>query len=300
MKNITALTVSMNRTEDLMSCIEACQNIDNLLKHVIIDFSSDIPININNDKVEVFRVENEHSWWITRAYNVGFEFIKTEYLLKIDADVVIDAKYFNKLQYTEYDHILFTNNNNDAGNFLVKNKIIKDVNGFNEYIYRGYDDHDLFSRIKMKSNEMNLLKVKNKIIKKEHGDEKRIRSDKSYFLVKNADYHYGLVKAANNYGGLIATRNLWDSSKIRRYDIKNSTVQIKHTFSHKDFTNRDFLKSKKVFLDTFFRIYFRRKSSLNSKLLKRVLPLFLLFTPMNLIKTLFGFEIFPRINRKLP
>jgi hypothetical protein len=300
MKNITALTVSMNRTEDLISCIESCQNIDSLSKHVVIDFSSDIPVSINNDKVDVIRVENERSWWITRAYNAGLEFIKTEYLLKIDADVVIDANYFNKLKYTEYDHILFTNNDNDAGNFLVKNKIIQEVNGFNEYIYNRHDDLDLFDRIKTKSNDLNLLKVTDGITKKAHGDDKRMKSNKSIFLAKNESYHYGLVKATNDYGGLISTRNLWDSSKIRRYDIKNSTVQIKHTFSHKDFTNRDFLKSKKVFLDTFFRIYFRRKSSLNSKLLKRVLPLFLLFTPMNLIKTLFGFEIFPRINRKLP
>lgn len=299
MKNITALTVSMNRTEDLISCIEACQNIDSLSKHVVIDFSSDIPISINNDKVDVIRVENEKSWWITRAYNAGLKFIKTEYLLKIDADVVIDANYFNKLKYTEYDHILFTNNDNDAGNFLVKNKIIQEVNGFNEYIYNRHDDLDLFDRIKMKRNDLNLLKVTDRITKKAHGDDKRIKSNKSIFLAKNESYHYGLVKATNDYGGLISSMNLWNSSKKRNYDIKNSTMYIKHNYSHKDLSKKDFLKSKKVFLDTFFRIYFRKKNSLNSKLLKRILPLFLLFTPMNLIKTLFGFEIFPRINRKL-
>ena len=49
MKNITVVTCSMNRTEQLLINIEECKNIKNLHQHIIIDFSSNKPI-INSIK----------------------------------------------------------------------------------------------------------------------------------------------------------------------------------------------------------------------------------------------------------
>ena len=90
-----------------------------------------------------------------------FELVDTDFTFKLDADVEIDFDFFNDMDYEEYDHILFTNNNNDSGNFLVKTNLLKDVNGFNEYILRGYNDHDLLNRIKYKNVNINIHTVFN-------------------------------------------------------------------------------------------------------------------------------------------
>ena len=42
-KNITVVTCSMNRTEQLLRNIDECKNIKNLYQHIVIDFSSDEP-----------------------------------------------------------------------------------------------------------------------------------------------------------------------------------------------------------------------------------------------------------------
>lgn len=286
----------MNRTNELIRCIEACQKINSLYKHIVIDYSSERPIEIENENITIYRVENENSWSITRAYNAGLDFIETEYILKVDADVIVDADYLNKLLYTKYDHILFTNNENDAGNFLVKNDIIQAVNGWNEYIYRGYDDHDLLKRINNKFKDLNVKVVNNKISKLEHGDEERVKSKKSRFLIKNENYHYALVKAANDFGGHVSARNLWDEKNRRKYCLENSSIYIKHKYSYKDLGIINQLNTKRIFLSTFFRIYFRRRSDFFSRLFKRLLPILLLVLPEGIIDFLFGFRIAPKVG----
>ena len=56
--------------------VESTSSLDNLLEHIIIDFSSNPKILGKelveiNPKVRILRVENENSWWLTRAYNFG-------------------------------------------------------------------------------------------------------------------------------------------------------------------------------------------------------------------------------------
>ena len=43
-KNITVVTCSMNRNHQLKKNILAAQNIKNLYRHIIIDYSSELPV----------------------------------------------------------------------------------------------------------------------------------------------------------------------------------------------------------------------------------------------------------------
>ena len=188
----------MNRTQQLQKNIEECKNIKNLYQHIVIDFSSSEPI-INSikeshDKLKIYRINNQNIWWLSRAYNASFNLVETEFTLKLDADVVIDSNYFNSLDYNLYDHILFTNNQNDSGNFLVKTKILKEVNGFNEYILRGYNDHDLINRIIKRYPSFKRTTIYNKINKLEHNNELRVDASKPVLLNNDEDIIMELLK----------------------------------------------------------------------------------------------------------
>lgn len=291
----------MNRTQQLQKNIEECKNIKNLYQHIVIDFSSSEPI-INSikeshDKLKIYRINNQNIWWLSRAYNASFNLVETEFTLKLDADVVIDSNYFNSLDYNLYDHILFTNNQNDSGNFLVKTKILKEVNGFNEYILRGYNDHDLINRIIKRYPSFKRTTIYDKINKLEHNNELRVDASKPVLLNNDEDYYYGIVKGYNDYHGLISKKNLWANQK-RIYEKNKDSIFINHMYTNKDLSLVLNLRCKLIFLRTFFRIYFRKRKSILSKLLKRILPTIIFFLPSNIIEMLFGIIIFPSSKMK--
>ena len=295
-KNITVVTCSMNRNHQLKKNILAAQNIKNLYRHIIIDYSSELPVSSFLDVVPknvfIYRINNQKIWWLTRAYNAAFELVDTDFTFKLDADVEIDFDFFNDMDYEEYDHILFTNNNNDSGNFLVKTNLLKDVNGFNEYILRGYNDHDLLNRIKYKNVNINTHTVFNKIKKDDHPDELRVRGISSKYLKKNKNFYYGLVKGYNDYHGLISKNNLWSNQK-KIYKIKDYDITIEHLYTSRDLSLKIKLKCKIIFLKTFFRIYYRNENTFKAKLVKRILPYILYFLSQKFIKKYFGIIIFP-------
>lgn len=296
MKNITVVTCSMNRTEQLLINIEECKNIKNLHQHIIIDFSSNKPI-INSikekhEKLKIYRIDDQNIWWLSRAYNASFNLVQTEFTFKIDADVIINSDYFNGLDYDLYDHILFTNNQNDSGNFLVRTEILKKLNGFNEYILRGYNDHDLINRISKRYPSLKRTIIYDKIKKLEHNNEMRVDASKPVLLKNNEDYYYGIVKGYNDYHGLISNKNIWTNQK-RIYEKNKNSILINHLYTNRDLGLLLNLRCKLIFLKTFFRIYFRKRKSTFSKLLKRTLPMIIFCLPLNIIEMLFGVIIFP-------
>ena len=95
--DITIVTCSMNRTENLLISLDSLKELNNIDKHLILDFNSDNEIKIDNELIEIFRVDNEENYWASRAYNALFNMVSSEYILKIDADVILNVDEFNKL-----------------------------------------------------------------------------------------------------------------------------------------------------------------------------------------------------------
>ena len=130
MKNITALTSSMNRNQFLKNTIDKCQNINNLDSHIIIDYSSITPVedalNLNYDNLIIYRVENQ-KFGQYQELIMQASLVETEYILKIDADVEINFDLINTFDYENYDLIIFSHNENDVGNWLMKKKLIENV-----------------------------------------------------------------------------------------------------------------------------------------------------------------------------
>ena len=115
-KNLTVVTCSKDRHENLNNLVDDAQKINGFNKHIIIDWSSKTKIDnldIVNNNIEIFEVDNESSWWLTRAYNTAFNLVETKYILKIDADIKINTEKINKIQLEKYDLIIFREKGNN-------------------------------------------------------------------------------------------------------------------------------------------------------------------------------------------
>ena len=67
--------------------------------------------------------------------------------------------------------------------FSCQNKDFKEVNGFNEYILRGYNDHDLINRIIKRYPSFKRTTIYDKINELEHNNELRV--DGKLILLNN-------------------------------------------------------------------------------------------------------------------
>ena len=108
--NLTVVTCSMNREIYLPKQVNATKNLKNLYKHLIINWSSDNNLNSEllniNPKVEIVNVKNEiHGGCL--GHIIGFNLVDTFYLMKLDADTIIDADRFNSIDFQDFDHIIF-------------------------------------------------------------------------------------------------------------------------------------------------------------------------------------------------
>ena len=73
--DITIVTCSMNRTENLLASLDSLKELKNIDKHLILDFSSDNEIKIDHELIQVFRVDNEENFRLlelTMQYSIWF------------------------------------------------------------------------------------------------------------------------------------------------------------------------------------------------------------------------------------
>jgi len=273
--NISVVTCSRNRTSHLKNVVESTSSLDNLLEHIIIDFSSSPKITGKelveiNPKVRIIRVENENSWWLTRAYNFGCFFAKGDYLLKLDADTIINSANISKIPIQKNDLIVFEYEGNGRGNFIVKKSTFERVNGFNEYIFNwGYDDVDLINRISEQTDKILIFEADNYIDVKDNTTEERFNSK---ILNEQA-----AARALSKTNSIVSKDIIWDTTKKFLYtELDTNIYKINHFFSSKEkglkFTN--YIKS------TFLRIYLNEllSTTLFNKIsfIYNLIPLFLI------------------------
>lgn len=295
MSKITVITSSRNREEFLSENIEYVSKVNSLKEHLIIDFDSTNKIDntkYKNEKIKVLNVVNEPEWSITRSYNVGIQFSTTEYTMKIDADILIDYSKFNTIDFEQYDILYFIENEWDPGSFIAKTSLLKEVNGFNEFIKSRFDDHDLLKRIKEKG--YNVGKIPGLVKeKKHHSDELRHSSIDNYFKKKsNQRFSYAVVKAHNNGGAYISSLNLWGvNNKLNYKKLENGDIKIMHPKYYEMINYYSKLKLKFIYLKTFFTIFYSNKNSVFFAVLKRILPLILWLSPLKVNEKIIGVKI---------
>ena len=265
--------------------VKSTKNLDNLNEHLIIDFSSDNKISESlldiNPKVKIVRVNGEIDWWLSRAYNFGFFLSKSNYILKLDADSVLNAEAFNELKIFESDYIVF-NHNGGLGNFFVKKSLLLKLNGFNEYIYNwGYDDLDLYHRIqKEKYDKLRILESKNFIEVLQHSDRERFNTERLQPMPASRAY--------SKVNSFISKNSKWDCNKKLTYrQVGKNTFTINHHFTIQEFGFLYLLKIKSLFMS----VYLNEAFSTN---LFNKISYLIYFIPIFSINKFFKINLYPK------
>jgi glycosyltransferase involved in cell wall biosynthesis len=166
MNQFSIVTVAMNRTEHLLQQARAVSMLHAHSEHIILDFGSATPISRDqlpsDNRIKLHRVESPNGrWWLTHAYNLAFALAKSDYILKLDADILISQEFVDNMLHRQAEtgvHLMcnrltlqdwhlppemFTTN----GLFLCRRSTLAQLRGFNPYIQGwGWDEIDLYSR----------------------------------------------------------------------------------------------------------------------------------------------------------
>jgi len=163
---LSLVTVSMNRTEHLLRQAREVSALSGYSEHIILDFGSTTPISRNqlpsDERIKLHRVESPNGrWWLTHSYNLAFALASGDYILKLDADILLSQRFIdavteeqiktgahlmcNRLTLQDWSlpSELFTSN----GLFLCRKSSLALIGGFNPYLQGwGWDEIDLYSR----------------------------------------------------------------------------------------------------------------------------------------------------------
>ena len=154
------VTAARNRSAQLQRTAAAISRFGSHAEHLIVDWSSVPPIHASDlpsdPRVRVLRVEGERQWWLSRAYNLGFRKAAHPWILKADADALLEEPFFRHFNpaaaHLQIRHIpggLSSQGNlDDLGLFSVEAEVLRAVGGFNPWLLGwGFDDIDLFERL---------------------------------------------------------------------------------------------------------------------------------------------------------
>lgn len=288
--NLTVVTCSMNREIYLSKQVNATKNLEYLEKHLIINWSSDNVLNSElykiNPKVEIVNVKNEESWWLSRAYNFGFSLVETAYLMKLDADTIIDDSKFNSISFHDFDHVVFSQKNQGYGNFLIKKTLIEEVNGFNEFIWGwGYDDIDLYKRlIDLPNYDQNKSFFDGTMINVlDHENLDRFKNSQKY-IDKEFKFLKNLASAHSAVNKYTSENTTWDNSFQLTYENEDkNNFQIRHFYSPKNLDFEIRLKRKYIFFTKLF----------NFSKFRKLFIYIILIIPNPFIKALFKVSLYP-------
>ena len=192
MTSISIVTVSMNRTDQLLMSARSCADLSFHSENIIVDFGSSVPINRkdlpDDNRIKLYRAESPNGkWWLTQAFNLGFSLAQSDHILKLDADVLLTNEFAdgllaqlndsnahllcNRLTIQDWGLLdrLFTTN----GLFLCRRSSLEALHGFNPYIRGwGWDEIDLYSRFFLAGYPTARLPL-NALELIEHGDDQR-------------------------------------------------------------------------------------------------------------------------------
>lgn len=157
----SVVTCCMNRNDHLAQSLPTWLVHPEVDEVIIVDWSSRIPVSITLDqagmqdaRIRILRVEDEGTWILSHAYNLGFRAASRDKIIKVDSDIMLDAGFF-QLNPTDTSRLTAGNwrqaksgQSHVNGFFVVGRDALLAVNGFNERIVTyGWDDDDLYERL---------------------------------------------------------------------------------------------------------------------------------------------------------
>jgi hypothetical protein len=176
-----------NRRDNLRKSAAAISHNGHHQEHLILDWSSQPAVDVgdlpDDPRIRLVRVEGERSWWLSRALNRAMAEARGSWLLKVDADCVLEAPFFRALDPAAASlQIAALPGAPRAdqfpalwGLFGVDANLFALAGGFNEYLHGwGYDEIDLFERLLLISGSRLALLPQAGVTDLAHGDRQRV------------------------------------------------------------------------------------------------------------------------------
>lgn len=100
-KGISIVTVCMNRNANLEKAVKSwlkCKRVDEI---VVVDWSSKVPVRetlakIHDPRIRLVTCVGQKSWVLTSSFNLGIRMSGCSDVLKLDADITLDEKFFDE------------------------------------------------------------------------------------------------------------------------------------------------------------------------------------------------------------
>jgi hypothetical protein len=159
---ISIVSCCMNRNYNLAKALTTWLQLD-VDEIVIVDWSSSEAVietlsNFDDERIVVIRVDDESSWILTYAFNVGLRFVSYSRVFKLDADICVSPEFLELNRFSEGEYVrgywkqAVDNGMNDQkfvnGSFGAFKADLRRVGYYNEFIQSyGWDDTDLYQRL---------------------------------------------------------------------------------------------------------------------------------------------------------
>lgn len=158
---VSVVTACRDRNDNLVRVLPSWLACNAVGEVVIVDWTSATPVKdslreagLDDTRIRIVRAEQEPRWVLALAFNLGFREAQARFVLKADADILIEPDFFS-LNPVPVDGFVAGNwrtakvdQSYVNGLFYIARDDLMAAGGFNEYITSyGWDDEELYARL---------------------------------------------------------------------------------------------------------------------------------------------------------
>jgi len=163
-EGISIVTACMNRNENLMKCMPSWLRLSAVSEIIVVDWGSSKKVEqslrergIADNRIKVIRIEDQDTWILSHAFNVGLSQVRRKYILKLDCDILLKDDFLEKnppctRKFYAGNWRVATSDDEKRlnGSFLAPTQNIRSIGYYNEEITTyGWDDCDLYQRLEI-------------------------------------------------------------------------------------------------------------------------------------------------------
>lgn len=195
---VAIVAACMNRQGTLAKVLPTWLSVEGVHEVVIVDWCSDPPLKSivqpeKDPRLNLYRVNSEKSWVLSRAYNLALNKTKSNYVIRTDCDYALDNNLLDAHSLNETETGFYSGNwmlardENEIhlnGAMVLKREDFWNVGGYDERIQTyGWDDEDLYTRLSS-SNVKKLNVSYDHVSHVSHRDGKRAQEGVKFVQVQ--------------------------------------------------------------------------------------------------------------------
>lgn len=159
-EGVSIMTACMDREQNLEKSLMSWLDIPEVKQIIIVDWSSkkrvsEVLKHVRDKRIVHVQAQGEKYWSLTYAFNLAFQYVSFDKVLKLDADIILKNNFFDvhMLRKGVFFRGFFGNAREENEGYLngvlyCYSKDLLKVGGYNEYLTGRYgrDDDELYTR----------------------------------------------------------------------------------------------------------------------------------------------------------